>query len=809
MGYLGVGEPLDWAESLPYLAAIKRRGIRQFLQLLKQFKEFQGSVKWGDEIEVFIVRVDEQRREIRLALDATSSISEMQRRESEAHKAHQETLGLYEGALWQPEYASYMIEALPGAALDLHPENWLRIEPSLRNRRRKLLSWLGPRTFPLFMTSFPLLGVDMIPEGEERQSGPAPGGFSSPACPADPLHSLSGSIFVGDGLINPHPRFGTLTANIRSRRGRKMEILVPLYMDKAVNVDVSRKNPNEPLFDAALGGRQCILYRDEIARVAGAESRLYALHRDGCLMKQGDLYIYMDAMCFGMGMNCVQATFSCRTLSDARYLYDQLIVMAPLLLSLTAATPFFRGCVAATDTRWDVISMAVDSRKADEMNTVRKSRYSTNSLYISDRPHLGERLGELNDLEITVNERAYDALIRCGVDPLLARHVALLFIHDPLVIFKDRALKEGQTEEDIIREGEKDWWVDDGTVYETTEDFENLQSTNWNAVRFKPPPHFMTPEQQAFMGGSPIGWRVELRTPEVQLTDFENAACIMFITAVVQLILEEKVDLYIPISLNDANQQRAARLNSILNQRFWFRRDITANSKDLSYSEMSLHCILFGERGPADEGRADVGKRPGLLKLCKEMFERKMKEGQCSSEAFNCFMEMYDFIYLRTSGELPTDAAFLRACLSAHPEYCGDSTVSSGAAYDICRLAMRIGSGEIEVSELLGPFARRGTADFRGVGQSSITTRCRNSLMKIKPEAILHGKGLVAASLQFPDIHARLRDYMLEKHPDMESCAKAENVCNGCPKTAQQVLMEQINEMPCAEIAGSEYAASA
>lgn len=146
-----------------------------------------------------------------------------------------------------------------------------------------------------------------------------------------------------------------------------------------------------------------------------------------------------------------------------------------------------------------------------------------------------QRLQELNDLHPTVNERAYDALIRSGVDPVLARHIALLFVHDPLVIFKDRALKEGQTEADIVREGEQDWGIDDGTVYDTAEDFENLQTTNWNAVRFKPPPQFMTPEQQALGCPSVIGWRVELRTPEVQLTDFENATCITFVAAIVQV----------------------------------------------------------------------------------------------------------------------------------------------------------------------------------------------------------------------------------------------------------------------------------
>jgi len=39
------------------------------------------------------------------------------------------------------------------------------------------------------------------------------------------------SSYVSDGIINPHPRFGTLTQNIRSRRGCKVDIRVPLFRD--------------------------------------------------------------------------------------------------------------------------------------------------------------------------------------------------------------------------------------------------------------------------------------------------------------------------------------------------------------------------------------------------------------------------------------------------------------------------------------------------------------------------------------------------------------------------------------------------
>jgi hypothetical protein len=66
---------------------------------------------------------------------------------------------------------------------------------------------------------------------------------------------------------------------------------------------------------------------------------------------------------------------------------------------------------------------------------------------------------------------------------------------------------------------------------------QNIQSTNWQSVRFKPPPP-----------GSSIGWRVEFRTMEIQLTDFENAAFAVFIALVSRAILFFDLNLYIPIS---------------------------------------------------------------------------------------------------------------------------------------------------------------------------------------------------------------------------------------------------------------------
>ena len=56
-------------------------------------------------------------------------------------------------------------------------------------------------------------------------------------------------------------------------------------------------------------------------------------------------------------------------------------------------------------------------------------------------------------------------------------------------------------------------------------------------MRFKPPPP-----------NSSIGWRIEFRVLDAQLTDFENAAFAVFIVLLTRVILTYKLDFIIPIS---------------------------------------------------------------------------------------------------------------------------------------------------------------------------------------------------------------------------------------------------------------------
>lgn len=121
-----------------------------------------------------------------------------------------------EGCNWVPEYGAWMVEATPrrpysGYAIDL-----LRVERNMRLRRRRLLTALNDDEIAPTVATFPLLGA----LGDDGTVPPTKVGGPR-----------TDSEYVGDDIINPHPRFGTLTENIRKRRGEKVNIRVPLFRD--------------------------------------------------------------------------------------------------------------------------------------------------------------------------------------------------------------------------------------------------------------------------------------------------------------------------------------------------------------------------------------------------------------------------------------------------------------------------------------------------------------------------------------------------------------------------------------------------
>ena len=161
----------------------------------------------------------------------------------------------------------------------------------------------------------------------------------------DNAQSLSDEIqrsqFLRDDMVSPHIRYRTIHAIIRSRRGRKVEVNVPVYRDKktawpfrdpTVNYDLHRWPEDDDV-------------------------------RNGAVKEN---HIYMDSTLFGLAGCALQVTVQAKNMKQARKLYDQLLPMGPILLALTAATPMAKGFLTDTDVRWNTLAASVDDRTREE-----------------------------------------------------------------------------------------------------------------------------------------------------------------------------------------------------------------------------------------------------------------------------------------------------------------------------------------------------------------------------------------------------------------------------------------------------------
>lgn len=501
--------------------------------------------------------------------------------------------------------------------------------------------------YPITLTTFPRLGTQ------------------NSLCPEYPISGdRLRSQFLPDEIANPHIRFPTLAANIRSRRGRKVEINVPIFHD-----DNTPAKFNDPTVDYRLHNWP----EDDDVRNGAA-------HEDS---------IYMDAMAFGMGSCCLQITFQAKNITEGRTLYDQLSPLGPIMLALTAATPIYKGFLADSDARWDQISRAVDDRTREELGEaplqndrwrVPKSRYASNSTYIAQDPRLRK---EYMDPNLVVDQDLKQRLMDGGMDDLLATHFAHLFIRDPLVIFA-----EDLKELDLTK----------------TDHFENLQSTNWQHMRFKPPP----PDKDT-------GWRVEFRPMEIQMTDFENAAFSIFIVLITRAILSFDLNFYLPITLTTENMETAHARSAVLSRKFHFRKDpmpprpIKTNGTSTGCSTPAYHHSRPATpTGPVEDEHALMtideiinGQPssccsdpdscfPGLIPLVESYLAGMNIDVQTRCE----LIRYLDLIRKRASGELWTNAKWIREYVRGHPEYKRDSVVGEGVTYDLLKKVEAITQNE-------------------------------------------------------------------------------------------------------------------
>ncbi|XP_059698717.1 glutamate--cysteine ligase catalytic subunit isoform X2 [Haemorhous mexicanus] len=537
MGLLSQGSPLSWEETRRYAEHVRRHGILQFLHIYRALRDRHKDVlKWGDEVEYMLVKFDHENKKVRLLLCGEEVLQTLQDKGEKVNPNHP--------TLWRPEYGSYMIEGTPGQPYGGTMSEFNTVQDNMRKRRQEAASVLKENEAVCTVTSFPRLGCP---------------GFTLPDYMPTPVEEgASKSLFFPDEAINKHPRFSTLTRNIRHRRGEKVVINVPIFKDKNTPSPFIETFPNDD---------------GEAANAAKPD------------------YIYMDAMGFGMGNCCLQVTFQACSISEARYLYDQLATICPIVMALSAASPFYRGYVSDIDCRWGVISASVDDRTREERG------------------------------------------------------------------------------------------------------LENIQSTNWQTMRFKPPPP-----------NSDIGWRVEFRPMEVQLTDFENSAYVVFVVLLTRVILSYKLDFLIPLSKVDENMKVAQKRDAVRQGMFYFRKDICKGGNAVldgcgsaqngtgadaeEYTLMSIDTIINGKEGIF----------PGLIPVLNSYLENMEVDVDTRCTILN-YLKL---IKKRASGELMTVARWMREFIAQHPDYKQDSVITDEMNYSLMWRCNQIAQGQAECPELLG-----------------------------------------------------------------------------------------------------------
>ncbi|RDW62582.1 putative glutamate-cysteine ligase protein [Coleophoma crateriformis] len=665
MGLLALGTPLDWPEAKQNANQVREWGIQQLLAIWNRAKgKERDALLWGDEVEYLVVTYSESEPIVKLSLrqaDILTALAEDQElaKNGGCVPALQD-IAVNKGTplpVFHPEFGRFMLEATPGKPWGIGLKDLLDVEPNMKWRRKIIKEHMHADEFPITLTTYPRLGC--------------PGEFTIPYYP--PSGEKLRSQFVPDEIANPHIRFPTLAANIRARRGRKVQVNVPIFKDE---------NTPWPWKDPTVNYDLHNWPEDDDVRNGASP----------------DNFIHMDAMAFGMGSCCLQITFQAKNVTEGRRMYDQLSPLAPILLALTAATPIYKGFLADTDVRWNQISRAVDDRTAEELGEkplehdrwrIPKSRYASNSTYISEDPRLRK---EYLDPDLVIDQDIKQKLMNGGMDDRLATHFAHLFIRDPIVVFN-----EDLQELDLTK----------------TDHFENLQSTNWQHLRFKPPP-----------ADSDIGWRVEFRPMEIQITDFENAAFSVFIVLITRAILSFDLNFYIPIAKVTENMETAHNRDAVLDQKFYFRKNpfpvrvprpyssngaqSGTNTPAMSrpptpsgpiedeYMLMSIDEIM---NGSSDESGNEF---PGLIPLVESYLDSVNVDVMT-----RCELATYlDLIRKRANGTLWTAAKWIRHYVAGHADYKKDSVVNDQINHDLIGEVLKIGNGDLkgvrDVEKMLG-----------------------------------------------------------------------------------------------------------
>eukprot|EP00106_Octopus_bimaculoides_P017898 XP_014785340.1 PREDICTED: glutamate--cysteine ligase catalytic subunit-like [Octopus bimaculoides] len=363
-------------------------------------------------------------------------------------------------------------------------------------------------------------------------------------------------------------------------------------------------------------------------------------------------YIYMDSPIFGAGCCSLQVTFQAADMKEAAYLYDNLVPLTPLMLPFTAAAPIHRGFLTDVDTRWLSLSQSCDDRTRQERGLepltngsvfIPTTRFDTVCSYLSVSDQF------YNDYEYSYDPEQYELLKAEGVDEMMAKYVAQLLVRDPITMYKEK-----------IDQDVKD-----------TDHIQTIIGSNWHTLKLK------LPDENS-------GWKIEFRTMELQLTDFENAALVVFMVLLTRAMVTFKLNFLVPLTKVAENFTPAQKRDAITKEKFHFRKNVQQEVADCKltddiYTLMTLNEII--------NGKDDF---PGLIPLiCKYL-----DHVDYDSSKRPKIMQYLKYLSDKAAGKIMTMAQWTRQFVTNHEEYKNDSVVSERIAYDFIMECEKIVNSE-------------------------------------------------------------------------------------------------------------------
>ena len=110
-------------------------------------------------------------------------------------------------------------QGVPRNPFGSYVSDLLNVEKSMNLRRKRLHFVLSKSQIAPSVSTFPLLGVRLNNSTTVLRG------------------AIANSEYISDDLINPHPRFGALTQNIRQRRGSNVNISVMGIDQQTIHMD--------------------------------------------------------------------------------------------------------------------------------------------------------------------------------------------------------------------------------------------------------------------------------------------------------------------------------------------------------------------------------------------------------------------------------------------------------------------------------------------------------------------------------------------------------------------------------------------